>query len=148
VAEFEEKLNSILGDQAAMGQIMALAQSLSGNSGGGGGESAPPAEEAPGEHAQSDSPAPPIQEMSGVNGGDIFSLLGDIDPRMIQMGIQLMQQFRNQDDKSVRLLNALRPFLKEERQQKLDRTIQVASLSRIIRMLFRSMKEKGEADHV
>ena len=30
MAEFEEKLNSILGDQNAMSQIMALAQSLSG----------------------------------------------------------------------------------------------------------------------
>ena len=30
MAEFEEKLSSILGDQNAMSQIMALAQSLSG----------------------------------------------------------------------------------------------------------------------
>ena len=30
MAEFEDKLNSILGNQAAMNQIMALARSLSG----------------------------------------------------------------------------------------------------------------------
>ena len=35
MGEFEEKLNSILGDKEAMGQIMALAQSL--------GKPAPPA---------------------------------------------------------------------------------------------------------
>ena len=31
MAEFEDKLNSILGNQAAMNQIMALARSLSGD---------------------------------------------------------------------------------------------------------------------
>lgn len=33
MAEFEEKLNSILGNEKAMGQIMALARSLSGENG-------------------------------------------------------------------------------------------------------------------
>ena len=39
MAEFEDKLNSILGNQAAMNQIMALARSLSGDQ--------PPKEEPP-----------------------------------------------------------------------------------------------------
>ena len=49
MAEFEEKLNSILGDQNAMSQIMALAQSLSG-------AGSPPAAETP--HPDTDPLAP------------------------------------------------------------------------------------------
>ena len=48
MAEFEDKLNSILGNQAAMNQIMALARSLSGEQPAG---EASPAPEEPGEAA-------------------------------------------------------------------------------------------------
>ena len=47
MAEFEEKLNSILGNEKAMGQIMALARSLSGG------------ERAPGDGTQSAEEVPP-----------------------------------------------------------------------------------------
>ena len=44
------------------------------------------------------------------------------------------------------LLNALRPFVREERYAKLDKAIQIARLSRLIRSaldLFRAAKEDG-----
>ena len=50
MAEVEEKLNSILGDQNAMSQIMALAQSLSG-------VGIPSAKDTP--HTEPDAPPPP-----------------------------------------------------------------------------------------
>ena len=50
------------------------------------------------------------------------------------------------DDQRVALLTALRPFVKEERYAKLDKAIQIAKLSRLIRGgldLFRTRKEDG-----
>ena len=44
MAEFDDKLNSILSNPDAMSQIMQLAQSLGGGNGGGG---TPPPESAP-----------------------------------------------------------------------------------------------------
>ena len=51
-----------------------------------------------------------------------------------------------EDDRTVALLNALRPFLKESRLAKLDRAVQISRLARVIRVLFRGMGEGGRGD--
>lgn len=85
MSEFDDKLSAILGDQNAMSQIMALAQSLSGPVQGG----------------ETDSPVE-LPEYSG----------------------------QRQD---VQLLSALRPYLKESRQKRLDRAIELLQLLRLIK---------------
>ena len=138
MGEFEEKLNSILGDKEAMGQIMALAQSL--------GKPAPPAPEPEEETREpgwerTGAPAPE----SGA-GADPQSMLGSLDPRMVQMGMRLLKEYRTGDDRNAALLAALRPFLRKERYARLDRAIQIARLSRVLRVAFQSLggKEEGE----
>lgn len=72
MGEFEEKLNSILGDKEAMGQIMALAQSL--------GKPAPPApkpEEETREPGWERTGAPAPESGAGE---DPLSMLGSLDP--------------------------------------------------------------------
>lgn len=130
MAEFEDKLNAILGNQEAMGQIMALAQSL-GSSGALGGQGS-------GEAAQSQPAPAPTSAPPPV---DIGSALGELDPRMLQLGGRLLQEYQRTDDRKTALLSALRPFVKEERYERLDRAVQVARLSRVIRVLFQMMKE-------
>ena len=70
MSEFEDKLNNILNDQAAMGQIMALAQSL----GGAGGQStAPPPPPPPRQETQ---PAQP--EGGQVDWNGVMNLLSSL----------------------------------------------------------------------
>ena len=86
MGEFEEKLNSILGDKEAMGQIMALAQSL--------GKPAPPApkpEEETREPGWERTGAPAPESGAGE---DPLSMLGSLDPRMVQMGMRLLKEYR------------------------------------------------------
>ena len=71
-------------------------------------------------------------------------MLGNLDPGMMQLGMRLLQEYSRADDRNAALLAALRPFVKEERFAKVDRAIQIARLSRVIRVLFGAMKEKGE----
>ena len=125
----EDKLNAILGNREAMGQIMALAQSL------GEQEAQPTVTEGEG--------YVPVEEVREET-PDLSSLLGGIDPKMMQMGMRLLREYNHGDDRNTALLVALRPFVKEERFAKLDRAIQIARLSRVIRVLFDSVKEKGE----
>lgn len=54
MAEFEDKLQAILGDPEAMGQIASLAQALSGGQGG----EAAPADSAAAEQTESGAPPP------------------------------------------------------------------------------------------
>lgn len=121
MAEFDDKLNSILGNPDAMSQIMQLAQSLSGP--GPGSESPPP--QSPPPH-QTAAPPPP-------GGGDLFSslssLAGGTDPKFLSRLLPLIQELGGQRDSNARaLLYALRPYLKEEKQDKVERALQLARL--------------------
>lgn len=132
MGELDEKLNAILGNQQAMGQIMALAQSL-GSSGVLGGQ----------ENGQAGEQAPP-PEPPAAPGKDPLSALGEIDPRILQLGMRVLQEYQRGDDRKTALLTALRPFVREERYDKLDRAIQIARLSRVIRVLLEALGKEGE----
>ena len=137
MGEMEDKLNAILNDPSAMGQIMALAQSL------GGGTPRPQASPA----GEAEAPASAGSAPPALAGGeDPLAALGEIDPGMIQMGMRLLREYQGEDDRTVALLNALRPFLKESRLAKLDRAVQISRLARVIRVLFRGMGEGGRGD--
>ena len=127
----EEKLNAILGNREAMGQIMAIAQSL-----GNGEEPAAREDETEGGFV----PVEPAQDGGGV---DLGSILGGVDPNMVEMGMRLLGEYNRTDDRKAALLSALRPFVKESRFANLDRAVRIARLSRVVRVLFDVMKEKG-----
>lgn len=145
MSELEEKLEGILGNPQAMAQIMALAQSLNGGGGAPPAVGEPPAP--PSGEAQAQSPAPPPPDSRGGEGG-LGSLLGglsSLDPKLLSAAAGLIGQFNSgADDQRVALLTALRPFVKERRYAKLDKAIQIAKLSRLIRSgleLFRAQRE-------
>lgn len=125
MAEFEEKLNSILGNQAAMNQIMALARSLSGEQ---------PSQEAPlALEGEEETPYVPVTEETTASVPDLSALLGQVDPKMLQVGMDVIRQVQSTEDRNTALLNALRPFLREERQARLDKALQIARMTKLIR---------------
>ena len=132
MAEFDEKLNSILSNPDAMAQIMQLAQSLSGDSQGTASPQPPPASAPP----QQPASAPPVQPFSRPpapppqGGADLLSsLTGGMDPTLLMKLMPLVQELGSQNDSNTRqLLYALRPYLKPERQEKVERALQLARL--------------------
>lgn len=124
MAEFDEKLNSILANPDAMSQIMQLAQSLSGNSQGPAVPQPPPTPAPP----QQPPLRPPAQPPQG--GADLLSsLAGGMDPTLLMKLMPLIQELGSQSDSNARqLLYALRPYLKPERQEKVERALQLARL--------------------
>ena len=135
MSEFEEKLNAILSNPDAMSQVMNLAQSL--NLGGGGSPSA----------QQEDNSAPPPED-KGPNGGPglgdlagLGSLLGQIDPAMLQRLLPLVGELTggNGNDERMQLLYALRPFLKPERRDKVERAARTAKLIHVGKKLLGTM---------
>ena len=117
MAEFDDKLNSLLADPGAMAQIMQLAQSLSG--GGEQTQSAPPPP----------PPSPPPQQSSPQGPDLLSSLTGGLDPKLMLRLLPLIQELGGQRDSNARtLLYALRPYLKEEKQDKVERALQLARL--------------------
>ena len=156
MSELEEKLEGILGNPQAMAQIMSLAQSLnlggSAPSADGEARSAPPspAESAvPPDQPSPASSTPPAAAGSSLSGlSGLLGGLNSLDPNMLSAAAGLVGQFNSgNDDQRVALLNALRPFVREQRYAKLDKAIQIAKLSRLIRSgveLFRAHRESQQ----
>lgn len=131
MAEFDDKLNSILSNPDAMSQIMQLAQSLGGD--GGGQSAAPPPQGPPGpQQAPAWGPPPPQQTPPSGGGGDLLSSLmggGGLDPGLLSRLLPLIQELGGQRDSNARnLLYALRPYLRSDRQEKVERALQLARL--------------------
>ena len=153
MGELEEKLENILGNPQAMAQIMSLAQSL--NLGGSqnqapspdaAGDAPPPQPQdgAAGASPPAPSPAPPATPGGSGGLGGLLGALGGLDGNTLSAAASLIGQFT--DDKRTALLAALRPYVREERYAKLDKAIQIAKLSRLIRSgldLLRARKEDG-----
>ncbi len=103
MAEFEDKLNSILSNPALMGQIMSMAGSLG--------------------QSQEPPPPPPKPEPRPQNGGFPF------DPGAMQNMMQLLQSTQI-DRKEQNLINALQCYLPPDRLEKLTKAMQAAKIAR------------------
>ena len=104
--DMDSKLNAMLNDPAAMARIIQMAQQLS----GGAQPNTPP---------QNPPPPPP---QSGPPPGDGF------DPMLLAKFLPLLQDLRQSNSQTTQLLYALRPFLKEEKQSKVERAAKLAHL--------------------
>lgn len=112
MAEFDEKLNSILSDPGAMAQIMQLAQSLSGPQ-------------------QPFSPPPPSSQPAPPPPPQAVPFPGGMDAGLLMKLLPLVQELGGQNSNARTLLYALRPYLREDRQQKVERALQLARLFHI-----------------
>lgn len=134
-------------EQSQGGGGQGQTQSQEQNQGREGGQ--PPAQEAPVQIGE--APAPPVPPAASAgSGGGLEGMLGalnNLDVGTLSAAANLIGQFSGgNDDKRTALLTALRPFVREERYAKLDKAIQIAKLSRLIRSgldLFRQRKEDG-----
>ena len=105
--DMDSKLNAMLNDPAAMARIIQMAQQLS----GGTAQTAPPPPPPP-----QNAPPPPPSEGGGF------------DPMLLAKFLPLLQDLRQSNSQTTQLLYALRPFLKEEKQSKVERAAKLAHL--------------------
>ena len=104
--DMESKLNAMLNDPAAMSRILQMAQQLSGSTAQPGAPPPPP---------KNDSPPPPPQG-------------GGFDPALLVRVLPLVQELQPANTQALQRLYALRPFLKEEKQPKVERAAKLAHL--------------------
>ena len=124
MSEFDEKLNALLSNPDSMAQIMQLAQSLSGGGGPASSASPPSPQQPPPPQPQQPPPPPPP-----AGGDPLSSLLGGMDPKLLMRLLPLIQELgRDSDSNARQLLTALRPYLRPERQDRVERALQLARL--------------------
>ena len=100
--DMEQKLNSILGNPEMMAQIMSMAQNLGVN--------------------------PEPEPVSAPNPAINF---GGFDPGMIQKIAHIAQQ-SGVDSNQQNLLRALRPYLSDQRIEKLEKAMRAARLAGVV----------------
>ena len=105
--DMDSKLNAMLNDPAAMARIIQMAQQLS----SGTTQTAPPPPPPP-----QNAPPPPPSDGGGF------------DPMLLAKFLPLLQDLRQSNSQTTQLLYALRPFLKEEKQPKVERAATLAHL--------------------
>ena len=124
MSEMDEKLNTLLSDPGSMARIMQLAQQLSGTMGGAEKSTPPPPPPAP-----APPPPPPAGPADQTGGGTAgFGGSGGLDPALLGKLLPLAQEYGRSNSASMQLLNALRPFLKPEKQGKVERAAHLARL--------------------
>ncbi len=140
MAQWEETLGAILNDPQAMSRIMSLAHSL-GEPGQGQDADQPPA-------APAEAP-PPVEDAAGPaseQGSPEAAPPPELDPRLLAAGMRALAVWRDPDDPRAALLRALRPFLAQERQGKLDKAIRIVRLSRTVRAALDGLRGGVEGD--
>ena len=131
MSDLEEKLNAILSDSNAMGQIMNLARTLG----------AGPAT------TSSDSPPTAFEENQPISSP--ISSTSSIDPNILNIALKALDAYNSEDDRRANLLNALRPFVRQERYAKLDHAIQISKITRTVRIVLDSLRSgEGGANDV
>lgn len=109
----EQRLDSILSDPESMGKIMELAKSLGLSSSSVEGSNA----------QETHSPSPPDTTIPSM--GNLGALLSSFSGQSAP------------DDKQTIFLKALRPYLRPERRDRLDRAIQTAKLVKTAKFAMR-----------
>ena len=122
MSEFEDKLNKILSSPEDLQKIMNIAKSFSG---GGEAKGAPTGE---GGAKPGGSAMPDLSSMG--------SLLGNIDPKMIGLITRVMGEYSGTKNDKAALITALKPYLKEDRRQQIDKAAEMAKLARIATLAF------------
>lgn len=118
MSELEDKLNKILSSPEDMEKIMGMARSLSGSLGG----KAPA--EGQGEAAKTSAP-----DLSSIT-----SALQGVDPKIFRLMNRLLSEYTSgKNDKSA-LLTAIKPYLKEDRHDKIDKAAEIAKIAHLAKV--------------
>lgn len=129
MGQWEEKLGAILNNPQAMSQIMSIAQSLGGDQGPGSDQDEQPPVQ----------PQEPQIEPSPTPAEDAPAL----DPRVMAAGLRALSVWQGPADPRSALLQALRPFVREERQVKVDKAIRIVRMSKAVRAALEGLQEGG-----
>lgn len=119
MSELEDKLNKILSSPSDMEKIMGMARSLSGSLG-----TATPVEGG----AEPASAAPDLSS--------IATLVKDMDPKIFRVMSRLVGEYASGSNDKAALLNAIKPYLKEDRREKIDKAAEIAKLAKLAKVAF------------
>lgn len=117
MAELENIIESVMSSPESMGKIMDIVKMFGG-----------------GEEEQKEASANPAPVVAPQVSGEQSTAF---DPAMLSKIMELIGNYNADGDRRIRLLGAIRPYLKEADSFHIDRAIQIVKLSRVAKSVFR-----------
>ncbi len=118
MSEFDDTLNKILSSPEDMAKILNLARSFTGSSSEG--------------SAEGDGDT----STTAADSGAVTSSLLDLDPKILRLISRLASEYTSGKNDKAELLNAIKPYLREDRHAKIDKATEIAKLARLARVAF------------
>lgn len=131
--DISQKLSDILSSPEKLSQVMQIAGELMG--------SAKPSNSEP--SVEASAPAAP-QALPAGGGGDILSALGSLDPKIVSTAMSVLGAL-GRDDERTSLICALKPHLRPERAERVDKAVQILRVSGAIRAALNALNG-GKSD--
>ncbi len=120
MAELENIIENFMSSPESMSKIMDVVKMLGGESG-----------------ENKEEPAPQEgKEQKLLSLPQTGSVPGGLDPQMMSMIVELLKDYNASDDRRVKLLNALRPYLKSEDGAHVDKAIHIVKLAHVAKSAF------------
>lgn len=129
--DISQKLSDILSSPEKLSQVMQIAGELMG--------SAKPSSSEPSVEAS----APAAPQPAGGS-GDILSALGSLDPKIVSTAMSVLGAL-GRDDERISLIRALKPHLRPERAERVDKAVQILRVSGAIRAALNALNG-GKSD--
>ncbi|MBQ3405036.1 MAG: hypothetical protein IJG63_06440 [Oscillospiraceae bacterium] len=120
MGDIEDRLNSILSSPEEMEKIMGLARQFMGTA------QAPEQDNTQAKAVSNVTPPP------------------DMDPRLMSVIGRLFNEYSRTDNDRTAVLNAIKPYLRDERRRKLEKAIEMAKMARIARLAIREFSSGQE----
>lgn len=123
--DISQKLSDILSSPEKLSQVMQIAGELMG--------SAKPSSSEPSVEASAPAAAQPAPQALPASGGEhILSALGSLDPKIVSTAMNVLGAL-GRDDERTSLIRALKPHLRPERAERVDKAVQILRVSGAIR---------------
>jgi len=118
----EGKLQAMLNDPASMEKVMSIAKSLSSGS-------ASVTDAKPESAVASNLPAVLDAVTPAGDAGNLMRMISGMDPKVLNGMSRVISEYSRPDDDRVRLLHALKPYMREGRRDKMDQAVKIVKLA-------------------
>ena len=140
--DMEEKINAFLSNPEAMEKVMGMAQALGLGGGAAAAPQAQPPQASPHPAPEKEQPSVLADKPDGL--GALFGGLQNMDPKMLSGLMNLVGAYSGGDDRREAVLLSIKPYLRNERQAKLERVSQMMRIARTARLGFKTFLGGGK----
>lgn len=134
MSEFEERLQKILSSPEDMERIIGIARTIAASAGSSG---------AGAQQESTEAPSGPSTPSGGPDVDSLTAMIGNIDPSMFRLLTRVLGAMNSGGHDKAELFNSIKPYLREDRRQKIDKALSIAKVARLARAALSELSEGG-----